>query len=298
MRQGWNCLLALCIAFAAPATQAREEAAAEASTEPALETVLALHVDGELDVDAAGAVAAFRIPTPMPAAVRASLERYIAGWRFEPIIEGEALASTTVAMQVALAAREDAGNFRVTIENVRLWAKDAANPGSYVNQVATIAPVSLKPPSYPSSLIDYGLDGKVLVGLLLAPDGSVASASIVQSALYDARGKPENLRKALLMFEKSALAGARRWRFDVVATGVPTPADLTVFVPVQYLWDARRQPSGDKWRTLVRTARTPPAWLPATDDRARLGVADVGGGGVVPAAPRMRLAVDPAGTTL
>jgi hypothetical protein len=297
MRHGWTCLLALSLVFGAPTALARESAAAPAIAEAELETVLALQVSGELDIDAAGAVSAYRIDTKLPEDLRVNLDRSIAAWRFEPIVEGEVLEPTTIRLQVSLAAREGDGAYRVTIENVNLWAKDSDRPGAYVTATADIAPASLRPPTYPQTLVDMGLEGKVLVGLLLKPDGGVAEATVVQSALFDTKGNPATLRRALQMFEKSAVFGARSWRFEVATHGVPTPEDLTVFVPVVYGMDRIRS-SGNKWRTLVRTARTPPPWLPAADERARMGVADVGAGGLVPAAANVRLASELAGTTL
>jgi hypothetical protein len=288
-------LLGLCLALAPVAGRATEPAAAEASV---LETVLSLQVDGELDVAADGRVAAYRIDTRLTDGVRASLDRAIPTWRFEPRYAGEALAPVTVKMQLSLRAQQTGETYRVTLENVRMWNKDRATASTVDTDAVTITPTRLTPPRYPAALLGGGVEGKVLVGLLLAPDGTVARAEVVQSQLYDAKGQEGALRKALGLFERSTLEDARRWKFKVgTQGGVPTPADLTVFVPVGYVFDAHG-PVETRWRTVVRTAKRPPDWLPTADDRTRLGVADVGNGGAVPEAPRVRLAADPSGTAL
>jgi hypothetical protein len=295
MRNAWIGLLGLLFALAPGAGRAADTVAT--ATLP-LETVLGLQVDGELDIDASGHVAAFRIDTPLADPVRASLDRAIPDWRFESRFPGEALVPVTVRMQISLRAQQVDTAYRVTLENVRMWAKDRTAAGTHETDVVTIATRKVTPPRYPLALLDGGVQGKVLVGLLLAPDGTVARAAVVQSQLYDAKGKDASLRKALDMLERSTLEEARRWKFAVTPHGgVPTPADLTVFVPVQYLFDARG-PAETRWRTVVRTAKQSPDWLPAADERARLGVADVGSGGTGPSPPRVRLATDRAGSAL
>jgi TonB family protein len=273
-------------------------ASAPATPPAPLETVLSLQVEGEVDIDASGNVLAYRFDTPPPESVRGAVERTIRGWHFVPRIDGAVVQAQTISMRLALGARESGGKYLSRIENVWLTAKvPLAQQRRVETETVVLQAASLGPPRYPLDLAAHGISGKVLVGLRVGVDGKVADAVVVQSALMDAQDPSAGARRALALFEKSALAGARRWRFDVTpGQGVPTPEDLTVLVPVSYAM--RRDEAAGKWRSIVRTPRTPPPWLPATDDRSRLGVADVGNGGAVPQAADVRLAVDQAGIVL
>lgn len=258
-----------------------------------LETVMSLQVKGEVDIDAAGSVVAFRFDAPPPESVRAAVESTIRGWRFVPIAEGEAVQAQTISMRMALVASDTGGTYRARIENVSLSAPGAS--GTAVRDTVTLQVKSLRPPRYPAGL--YEISCKVLVGLRVGLDGKIEDAFVVQSALMDAQDQSEGARRALKYFEDATLDTARRWRFEVVrGQGVPTPADMTVFVPVNYSPQGREVHG--KWRSIVRTVRTPAPWLPQADDRSRLGVADVGDSGAVPDAAKVRLATEQAGKLL
>jgi hypothetical protein len=98
MPSPWIGLLGLLLTFAPGTGNAGEAVATDAA---ALEDVLILQVDGELDIDANGRVGAYRITTPVPDAVRAGLDRGIPAWTFEPRFAGEAITPVTVEMQIS-----------------------------------------------------------------------------------------------------------------------------------------------------------------------------------------------------
>jgi TonB family protein len=283
--------IALCLA-AMPAF-----ARAPATPPAPLETVMSMQVLGEVDIDAAGNVVAFRFDAPPAQSVRPAVERTIRGWRFVPRVDGEAMQAQTISMRMSLAARESGGKYLSQVENVALSAKAAKASRTAENETVTLRADVMRPPMYPGGLAQLGISGKVLVGLLVDEKGRVANATVVQSALMDAQDQSEGARRALKYFEDAALDAARRWRFEVIpGKGVPTPGDMTVLVPVNYAMSHKDLPG--RWRSIVRTVRTPPPWLPAADDRARIGVADVGDQGAVPEAADVRLAVEQAGTVL
>ena len=262
-----------------------------------LETVMSLQVEGEVDIDAAGDVVAFRFDAPPSESLRPALERTIRGWHFVPRVEGGLVQAQTLTLRMSLGASEAGGKYLSRIESVWLSAKAKGKGRPLIEQdTVSFQPSSMRAPIYPPGLGGLGITAKVLVVVRIGLDGKVADAVAVQSALVDARDQSEGARRALKYFEDAALDGARRWRFDVTPHGVPTPADLTVLVPI-YFWPDVIAPDG-RWHSIVRTVRTPPPWLPATDDRSRLGVTDVGNGGTVPDAADVRLAVDQAGVVL
>jgi hypothetical protein len=262
-----------------------------------LETLMSLQVEGEVDIDAAGNVLDYRLDAAPPESVRPAVDRTIRGWHFVSRSDGEAVQPQTITMRMSLAANEAGGKYVAKIENVWLTAKAKGKQRPAVDvDTATIQPTSMRAPRYPSGLATLGVAAKVLVGVRLGTDGKVAEAVVVQSALLDAQDQSEGARRALKYFEDSALDGAKRWRFDVAVHGVPTPDDLTVLVPINYMPEQRESMS--RWHSIVRTLRTPLPWLPASDDRTRLGVADVGNDGTVPDAADVRLANDPAGAIL
>jgi len=286
-------IVALAFAVAAMPAFARAPAAPPAP----LETVMSLQLQGEVDIDAAGNVVAFRFDAPPPESVRPAIERTIRGWHFVPRVDGAVVQAQTIRMQLALGAHESNGTYRSRIESAWLSAKAPREQQRRVeNETVVLQVASMHAPIYPPALAQLGISAKVLVGVRVGADGKVADAVVVQGALMDAQDQSAGARRALGWFEDSALAGARRWRFDVTPHGVPTPEDLTVLVPVYYSPEGF-EPTG-KWRSIVRTTRTPPPWLPASDDRTRLGVADVGNGGTVPRAADVRLVEDPAGAAL
>jgi TonB family protein len=285
--------IALVLAMAAMPAFARAPAAPPAP----LETVMSLQVSGEVDIDASGNVVAFRFEAPPPDSVRPAIERTIRGWHFVPRIDGAVVQAQTLSMLMSLSARETGGKYLSKVENVALSAKATKPSRTAENEAVTLRADVLRPPMYPQGLFELGISGKVLVGLLIDAKGRVASATVVQSALMDAQDQSEGARRALKYFEEASLDAAHRWRFEVTrGAGVPTPGDMTVLVPVNYAM-GRKEPTG-RWRSIVRTTRTPPPWLPAADDRTRIGVADVGEQGTVPDAADVRLAVDQAGVVL
>jgi hypothetical protein len=289
-------LLALAFALAAAPALARGPNVAKVP----LESVTSLQVEGEVDIDAAGNVVAFRLDPLPPESVRPALERTIRGWHFVPRVDGAVVQAQTLALRLSLGASEVDGRYLAKIENVWLSARAAKEKGFlFENDTVAIQAMSLRPPSYPSGLQVLGIAGKVLVGVRLGTSGKVEDAVVVQSALMDAQDLSEGARRALKYFEDASLDGARRWRFAVTPrAGVPTPEDLTVLVPIYFLPDTRELERDARWRSIVRTQRTPAPWLPAADERSRLGVADVGNDDSVPEAADVRLAADPSGKVL
>jgi len=286
-------LSALVLALAATPAIARGPNVAKVP----LETLMSLQVEGEVDIDGAGNVLDYRLDAPPPESVRPAVDRTIRGWHFVPRNEGEAVRAQTITMRMSLAANQADGKYVAKIENVWLTAKARRKERPVFDvDTASIQPTSMRAPLYPPGLATLGIAAKVLVGLRLATDGKVAEAVVVQSALLDAQDQSEGARRALKYFEDSALDGARRWRFEVTVHGVPTPDDLTVLVPINYMPEQRESMS--RWHSIVRTLRTPLPWLPASDDRTRLGVADVGNGGTVPDAAEVRLSTEQAGKVL
>ncbi len=85
---------------------------------------------------------------------------------------------------------------------------------------AIIAQINNAPPIFPPQLIQQGISGKVLLELVIAPDGQVTQVTIIESS-----GQP--------LFDAAAVVAARHWR------GVPMirdgkPVETITFQPIYF----------------------------------------------------------------
>ena len=72
---------------------------------------------------------------------------------------------------------------------------------------------------------------------------------------------------------------------------------MTVTVPVSYFMDYDLDAAG-QWLPVLRSAKRPMAWLPASPETAKLGVADVTGSDPRPLASAFELSTEVVGTAL
>ncbi len=91
-------------------------------------------------------------------------------------------------------------------------------------RVTLPVPLLRPPPVYPKAARRKGIEGTVLVEVLVGRDGLVEKARVVKSV----RG-----------LDKAALAAARRWVFDPARSG-DKPVAARVTVPIEFKLDRER----------------------------------------------------------
>jgi len=271
-----------------------------AADPPALEVVAVMPLEADVEVDPTGLLTHFELRSDAPKDIRAGMGALVGSWRFEPPVDPDGKPDAVKArMRLVLRADAEGEQFRVSVDNVR-FERPPITERLFERPSARITFGELGRPRYPREAFLSGGTATVLVALRLSPDGTVADAVVVQSALYDAKDTSNRARQALRLFERSTLAAARKWQFQVEAIGEPTLADLTFVVPVHYYRDAKREKVAElgQWRRIARTPRVPIPWLPVDAGRVEAGVADVGGSEPSPVAAPLRLLGKIAGKTL
>ena len=266
-RFAFRLALAGCLIVAAGAGSA-----AEPATAPLDEATL-MPLEATVEVDGNGMLTHFELTSDAPKEIRAGMGTLVGPWRFEPGRDdaGNPVA-TKAGMRLVLRAEPDGERFRVTVDNVTFHRPHGEK---VVTPTATVSYAKLTPPRWPRKVL-ADERAVVLVALRLAPDGKVAEAVVVQSALYDPKDTSAGSSHALQKFEQSTLATARHWDFQVEATGTPTLDDLTLVVPVRYGFRDEFASELGQWRRLARTARISIPWL-QPGSGVDVGVADVGG---------------------
>lgn len=253
------------------------------------ENVTTMRVDGEIAVGPGGRVEDYAITTELADELRAILDKAVRGWTFPPMTVDGQPALVRNRMRVTLAARQIDGGYVLSIDNVTF--RPESGPGA-VDRVGAsgarrtagvrISATRMPVPAYPAPLARAGVEGAVLLGIRIAPDGSVEDAVVVQSSLFNVRGRRWVLDEARRQFEGAALAAIRRWTFDVAADpgSDPTPSARTVMMPVWFAMEGMdTHDAVGQWRTELRSARHRLPWIAYDNDKAqRIGISDVGPG--------------------
>ena len=279
-------VMALAIAWSAPPARAKDAA-------PDFEVVTLMPLTAKVRVEADGRLGQFELTSPAPPEIRAGMGRLVGPWRFVPTIDarGQPVAVEADA-RLVLVARPVGERFEVLVDNVT-FSRRLEGPVVIDMPTARLSGFRMQPPRFPLGPLQKGLSALVVVAVRYAPDGTVADAVVVQSALYEPHDKSTSTRQALRAFAQATLAAARQWTVTVAARGEPGPNDLTVVTPVHFGFSPEFKLELGQWRRLVRTPAVKIPWY--TDGQSAPGIADVGGADPVPLQAPLRLLHDPAG---
>jgi len=295
-------LLPLLLCLSLPALAADKTA----PSAEALESVMTMQVDSHVKLDEKGALVAFKVETQVPDALRLKLERMVGAWHFTPTPAPDGVArAISSPMRLTLAATKVGEGYRVKVDHVIFPAEAPAAHTGAGKGAATdgITAVKIQPPRFPPGLDRGGVNGVVLVTLLLDADGKVMNAVAVQSKLINVTGREGTMARALKQFEDYSLAVARDWRFNVPPALAQAGAEgRTVNVPVSFNGNPKSKhdlsvsvPEPGTWRIEVRTPRREIEWLQASPGRQRIGVSDLANGEVMPAVGLVKLDTDVVG---
>jgi hypothetical protein len=270
--------------------------AAPAAVEP-LESVLITQVDAWVTLNPDGGVIDFQTDAKLLPALQVNLERIVRNWRFEPfLIEGQR-RDARAKTRIVLAATKVGDAYTVKVDNVTFPNEAADAAGTTDLSSEPITADNLRPPNYPTGLLQAGVSGEVLLCIRVGADGRAEQVIARQTMLYDVKGKDHILREAIGLFEQSAVHRAKGWRFNVSAARGRMPVEeRTVYVPVEFM--IGRKPVVQKpgmWRTIVRVPKRQADWLPASSDAQNAGVADVAAGEVLSFSSLVKLDTDVVG---
>lgn len=290
----WALVAIVAMAMIQPSLAKQPDAAADAP----VESVITMQVDGSLTFGTTGEVESYQIDTKVMEPVRLPLENAVRKWKFKPVLVDGVPRRAFTRMRVTLAAKEVAAGLQVRVDNVVF----PIGKGEVVTRIdGEVEPITGKkqgPPSYPVGLMRQGVGGMVLLAIRVDAEGRAAEVVAVQSMLFDVRGRPQTLHKAILVLEKSAITAAEAWTFNVPPTAKPrTVDDMTITVPIEYTVATKPLPAGE-WRTVVRIPKREIGWLKPAAGTQSVGVADAVSGEVIPLTTSVALATDVIGSDL
>lgn len=277
--------------------------AAEVAPPPqVLESVVVMRVDSSITLDPQGKVADLAIRTKLPEALRDTLDRTVRNWQFKPVLIAGTPRQVRADMRVTLAAEPVGQGYRITIDNVLFPGTEGVKADQAALSAPMISPGKLSPPIYPAGLNRANVKGTVLLAIRVGADGRAEQVQATQSMLYDVRGRDKVLAEAIHIFEKSALAAAKRWTFNISPErGRLSAAERTVTVPVAYLGYDGPKPEAEaagEWRAVVRVPKRAIEWLPAEKRLQQAGVSDLAAGEMIPLASAIEFSAPVLGSQL
>lgn len=283
-------------ALAIAALLAAGTPALAASPPSPMEAVRTMRLEGWVVIGTDGSVADYAITSAADPQLLASLDRNVRQWRFAPVVMAGAPVVARANFRLTLAARILGDRAEVRVDNLLFpdaveEAEKAPAKGPVTGETpgARVTVVSMRPPQYPTNLERAGVAGRVLLALRLGLDGRVADAQVVQTVLFDVRGRDNVMQKVAEQLEGNALGKARGWRFAVQPkSSAPSAADLTVTVPVTYTFSRDPFPPG-KWRAEVRGVHRDISWLPPRRGQPVAGASDLESGEPMPVASNVEI---------
>jgi outer membrane biosynthesis protein TonB len=257
--------LAVACLFAATVAAGPAAHAGKAPPE-AIESLMLMDVSGRIVIGADGSVESITTGTKLPPDLQAAVESRVRGWRFAPVRIGAEPRRAETAFGLVLGAVKNEGGYGVRV--------DGTSFGDPADQSATlpdgvpqpIVPLGMDPPGYPSEMLAQQRTGRVLVAILVSPDGRVEQAKALQSLIFD-RDRSHNdpgARGALRDFEQNAVAATRKWTFKVPPSiATLGPEARTVTTTVEYTLRPGTAADG-RWLAVRRGPRRAIDWMPAS----------------------------------
>lgn len=243
-------------------------AVADSQYTQALESVLTMRIDGEVEVAGDGSVKSHTLATELPPEIRTPVEKAIASWRFAPpTVAGKPVAAARSKMRIALVARESGKDYVVKIENVTFAGPEATDDASEPGGVSI---AKRKLPNFRTPV-----DALVTLLLHVDADGKLLDVVPTQCTVV-AIAPGQNGVNACKTLERTGVAAVRGWTFKVApgGDGKPTTAALA------FWFTMTRSPadmSPGKWRREQRSEYRAAPW----ENAPRVGTADIAEGGLV-----------------
>jgi len=178
---------------------------------------------GEVQIAKDGHVSDYRLSSKLPDEVAKLVDKDVRNWTFEPILlDGHAVVAKT-SMHLRLKAEPAAGdkrNYLMRIADVRFGEPQRSG--------------AMKPPRYPEEAVRARLGARVLLYLHLDDSGNVVEVQPYQTSLGARTRSEHEAEEWRRAFEKSSIAAAKQWHFDLAETVDGKPIGTTVIVPIEY----------------------------------------------------------------
>jgi hypothetical protein len=237
-------LLGLLVAFAS-------HAAGPGAVRKTIES--SMLVTGWVSIAADGGMTKLELdePAKLPKGVVSLVEQAGASWRFEPVLVDGVARKVKARMSLRIAAKKiDAERYEINIRSSYFGA-EATTPEEYVQQPDSIKPIAMKPPLYPENAARMGARGTVYVVMKIGREGSVQELFAEQVNLQ-VIGSDNQMKQMRGILAKSALNAAKKWTFQLPATGENAKQDLWVVrVPVDFQFYGYQKPSYGQWDSYV-----------------------------------------------
>lgn len=218
-----------------------------ASAQHSATPVIELTASGDIGIAPDGHVTDYQLKSNLAPAVAQLVDRTVRGWHFEPIIvDGKAVPAKT-AMSIHLHGEPKSGDsYSLTIASVNF---------------GVLTRSKLTPPVYPIDAQRVGLGARVVLYLLIDPNGKVVQAIPGQTSL-DLRARSE--REAEVWrerFEKVSVDAALQWQYDPseLINGKP---DRSRYAIAPIVFGIREKPGAPErdWRTYLPGPVHPAPW--------------------------------------
>jgi hypothetical protein len=219
-----------------------------------------MRVTGAIHIATDGSVERVQLDTPdkLPKGIADFVESNMAAWRFEPVlVDGVPRRALTKVSALLVGKTIGGGQMSVSIRGAD-FSDDRVVPATQ-----QIAGRKLRPPGFPMSAAEEGVQGTVYLLVKVERDGTVGDVSTEQVNLRFVASEPQ-MKRHRDRFARVAMAAARDWTFTPPTEGeqaaqphwiVRVPVDFTFTGPLPY----------GKWQVYVPGPRTRPGWAPQED---------------------------------
>ncbi|HEX7914527.1 hypothetical protein [Rudaea sp.] len=251
--------------------------------------IYSMEAVGEVQIATDGHVSDYRLASKLPDEVAKLIDQNVRGWHFEPIlVDGQPVVARTT-MHIHLTAEPIAGgkdNYKLRIASMNFGEPRHAG--------------QMKPPHYPMEAVAAHLGARVLLYLRLDENGKVVEVQPYQTSL-GARTRSEHEAESWRkVFERSSVAAAKEWRYDMTETVDGKPMGTTVIVPIEYgVGDTRAEAlKENKWKGYVPGPIHPAPWMNKPGLAANQDLSELKGNESLSLDSRFKLKNDVVGKTL
>jgi len=200
---------------------------------------LELEAVGEVQIGADGHVLDYTLKNNLAPAISELVDKNVRKWVFDPVmVDGKPVAAKTSVHLYLKAVPAQQDNYSLQITNVifgepKMAAKNQA-------------------PKYPPAAVQAHLGAKVILWLKLDDEGNVIDAQPYQTSL-DGRASTEvEAERWRTLFEKSSIAAAKNWHYDLNETLNGKSVGTTVFAPTSYSVEERGKPHpAGEWKAYL-----------------------------------------------
>jgi len=194
---------------------------------------------GEVQIGADGHVLDYTLKNKLAPAVSALVDKNVRKWTFDPVmVDGKPVAAKTSVHLILKAVPTEQDKYSLQITNL-IFGEPKMSAGS-------------RPPKYPSAAVQAHLGARVILWLKLDENGNVIDAQPYQTSL-DARAATEiEAEHWRALFEKSSIAAAKNWHYDLNETLNGKAIGMTVFAPTSYfIKEPGKSHAAGEWKAFL-----------------------------------------------